>query len=176
MKILVDQITEAPQRLTFEESAEELNDLYGRSRIPDFRFHSPFDVKLLYYRSGRDLFFSGTVGGRLEGSCSRCLEAYGFTIEKEFEFVLTPATRSAERSKELAPDEMGLSSYAEPEVNLSPFVREQVILSLPTRPLCSETCRGLCPGCGANLNREPCACAPAADDRLALFRTLRVVR
>jgi uncharacterized protein len=51
------------------------------------------------------------------------------------------------------------------------------MLALPTRPLCDENCRGLCGGCGANLNREPCACSASADDpRMALFRKLKVGR
>ena len=35
-----------------------------------------------------------------------------------------------------------------------------VQLALPMKPLCAEACRGLCPQCGANLNRPQCGCAP----------------
>ena len=48
---------------------------------------------------------------------------------------------------------MGLSFYTGEDIDLSPFVREQTLLALPLRPLCSEKCRGLCPDCGAELNR-----------------------
>ena len=33
-----------------------------------------------------------------------------------------------------------------------------MLLELPMNLLCSEECRGLCPHCGKNLNREKCAC------------------
>ena len=43
-------------------------------------------------------------------------------------------------------------------INLTPDVREDILLALPMVVLCSADCRGLCPGCGANLNREKCKC------------------
>ena len=47
------------------------------------------------------------------------------------------------------------------------------MLALPTRPLCAEECRGLCPRCGANLNAGPCGCpAGMTDGRLAVLQTL----
>jgi uncharacterized protein len=63
-------------------------------------------------------------------------------------------------------------------IELAPLIEEQVLLALPTRPLCREDCRGLCDGCGVNLNNEECACNPvaASDSRMAIFRTLKVNR
>ena len=47
------------------------------------------------------------------------------------------------------------------------------MLALPTRPLCGEECRGLCPRCGANLNAGPCGCpASVTGGRLAVLQTL----
>jgi uncharacterized protein len=43
-------------------------------------------------------------------------------------------------------------------INLTSDVREDILLSLPMVALCSEKCRGLCSGCGVNLNRENCRC------------------
>ncbi|MGH7829255.1 MAG: YceD family protein, partial [Candidatus Binatia bacterium] len=71
--------------------------------------------------------------------------------------------------------EMGLSFYSSNEIDLSPLMREQVLLALPTRPLCDDLCRGLCAGCGVNLNHESCLCPPApGDPRMAVFRTLKL--
>jgi len=59
------------------------------------------------------------------------------------------------------------------EVDLTPLVHEQTMLALPTRPLCRETCRGLCSRCGANLNAGPCDCQEVpADGRLAVLHAL----
>ena len=54
------------------------------------------------------------------------------------------------------------------EVDLDPYVHEAVVLGTPMIVLCREECRGLCPTCGVNLNRETCACRP--ERRFALGR------
>jgi uncharacterized protein len=173
MKILTQQITETPKELSFTEGTEELNRLYsGAAR--DFRFPPALDARVEYYRAGADLFFHGRVGGAIEGSCSRCLKSYSFPLDKEFEFVLTPDTRSP-KTKALNPGELGLSFYSGEEIDLAPLVREQVLLALPTRPLCNEDCRGLCPSCGVDLNDHSCHCAASRGDaRMAVFRDLKL--
>lgn len=174
MKILVNQITESPKNIRFTERVEELNLIYSEDRARDFRFPPLLDVSLVYYRSGREIFFSGWLGGTIEGNCSRCLKSYSFSLEKEFDVVLTPEPFSA-KSKELNRDEMGLSFYSAEEINLSPFIREQMLLALPMRPLCEDSCRGLCVGCGADLNEEGCRCPSLpGDPRMAFFRTLKL--
>lgn len=174
MKISVDRITESPQDISFAENVEELNLIWEKSGVRDFRFPPVLDVNMVFYRSGRELFFQGLLAGAIEGNCSRCLESYSFPIEKKFDFVLTPEPLSA-KSKELNRDDMGLSFYGGEEINLSPFIREQALLALPTRPLCEDGCRGLCVRCGANLNESPCCCSSLpGDPRMTLFRALKL--
>jgi len=173
VKLSVGTIAEAPKELAFAEEVSDLNLLYHQEGAADFRFPPSLEVNLVYYRSGQELFFRGRLEGRIEGRCSRCLESYTFPLEKEFDFVLTPepATRT---NGELSRDEMGLSFYAAEEINLTPFIKEQVLLALPMRPLCEDSCRGLCTGCGVNLNEESCLCAVSeGDPRMAFFRTLK---
>jgi len=43
-------------------------------------------------------------------------------------------------------------------INLTPDVREDILLALPIVAVCSAECRGLCSGCGVNLNRKKCKC------------------
>jgi uncharacterized protein len=173
MKILVSQITESPKELSFAEGTEELNRLYSAD-ARDFSFPQSLDVRVVFYRSGPELFFQGRIGGTVEGHCSRCLKVYSFPLTKEFDFVLAPDTRSA-KTKELHQDELGLSFYSEEEIHLTPFVREQVLLALPTRPLCDEDCRGLCPACGVDLNESSCRCSSSkGDPRMAFFRDMKL--
>ena len=178
MKIPVDEIPQSPKEIKFSENIEELNKLYSRSSDPDFGFPPLLKVDLVYYRSGADIFFNGSFCGEITGYCGRCLESYSFTLDKAFAFVLSPEPARAERgAEELHSAELGLSYYSTDEIDLSPLIAEQVMLALPTRPLCSESCRGLCEKCGANLNREPCYCSTErGDPRMAIFRTLKVGR
>ena len=41
-------------------------------------------------------------------------------------------------------------------IDLTAPLRDELCLSVPLAPLCSEACRGLCPSCGSDLNMEPC--------------------
>lgn len=178
MKIPVDDIPQAPKEITFSERIEELNQIFARGTVRDFRFPHCLNIDLVYYRSGRELFFHGRFEGVFEGCCSRCLKAFSFPMDRKFDFVLSPDPAKSERgAEELRREDLGLSFYATEEINLTPLITEQVMLALPTRPLCSDDCRGLCGGCGANLNYEPCVCsATVGDPRMAIFRTLKVGR
>jgi len=50
------------------------------------------------------------------------------------------------------------AAYEGDAVDLDELVREQILLALPSRRLCREECKGLCPTCGADLNAGRCAC------------------
>jgi uncharacterized protein len=178
MKISVDEVPQSPKEVHFSESLDQLNQTYRQSKNRDFRFPSHLNVDLVYYRSGQDIFFSGRFDGRFTGCCGRCLEAYNFTLDTEFEFVLTPhSSKTVRRAEELRREDLGLSYYSTDEIDLAPLIAEQVMLALPTRPLCSDNCRGLCVSCGVNLNRETCSCSTTAGDpRMAIFRNLKVGR
>ena len=178
MKIPIDDIPQLPKEISFSESIEELNEIYAKGSARDFRFPPSLHVALVYYRSGRELFFHGRLEGSIGASCSRCLKDFSFKMDCPFEFMLIPDPVTLPRgAEELSRGELGLSFYSTEEIDLAPLIMEQVMLALPTRPLCAEDCRGLCSRCGADLNRETCGCsANASDPRMALFRTLKVDR
>ena len=58
------------------------------------------------------------------------------------------------RSARSTQDDLGVSYYKDDTIDLGEVVREQFYLALPMKPLCREECRGLCPVCGMNQNRE----------------------
>ena len=43
-------------------------------------------------------------------------------------------------------------------LDLDSVAQDDILLELPIRMLCSEDCKGLCPVCGCNLNKEQCSC------------------
>jgi len=178
MQISIDEIPQTPKEIAFSESVEELNKIYSQTSPGDFGFPASLEVELSYYRSAGDLFFDGRIRGELRGVCGRCAEEYDLSLDQPFEFVLIPdPAKAARKAEELHRDDLGLSFYSGDEIDLAPLIAEQVVLALPTQPLCTEKCRGLCANCGANLNRESCSCiSPPGDERMALFRTLKVGR
>jgi len=119
-------------------------------------------------RSQSDRF---TVSGRCraEGSvaCSRCLEPVPWIAEEDF-VVDYRFAATTPRDAELGLDEDDLDVvYIEgDELDLSELAAEQVLLALPMRHVCDESCAGLCPQCGANRNVEgACSCEPEIDPR-----------
>ena len=54
--------------------------------------------------------------------------------------------------------------------NLDELIREDVLLSLPSKVLCKEDCKGVCPMCGANLNESQCDCKAPGDPRLEALK------
>jgi uncharacterized protein len=178
MKIPIDEIPESPREIDFLASVNELNETYAQAKAREFRFPRSMDVHLVCYRSGRELFFQGAFHGAIECTCSRCLKDFSMAVDHAFDLVLSPKpARGLACTEELRPEDLGLSYYSGDEISLDPLVREQVLLALPTRPLCDETCRGLCGRCGADLNSETCRCSDEIEDpRMAIFRTLRIER
>ncbi len=118
-------------------------------------------------KHGTDILIRGVLEGSLALSCSRCLESFAAQAATEFEVLLVPAPQSEARDKELSAQELDLDVYSGETVDLEALVREQIILLATLKPLCQESCRGLCPTCGTNLNGETCACKVASAAALA---------
>ncbi len=173
MKLRVDRITDEITESTFVVPVAQLNERLEHGAVHDFRLVQPLEVDVRYYRAGEEIYFDGQLSTVVEGTCARCLEAYGLPLAAPFEFVLTRA-RPVDAAQELHTDDLALSFYSGDEIDVAPLVGEQLLLALPTRAVCREDCRGLCPSCGATLNDDPCACKPApADPRLAVLASAR---
>ena len=100
-------------------------------------------------------------------ACSRCLETAAWTVDEHYSVEFQRAA-SAPVDEELGLDEKDLDiAFLEgEELDLMELATEQILLALPMRILCNESCAGLCPTCGANRNRtETCDCTPDVDPR-----------
>ena len=113
---------------------------------------------------------------QLLAPCDRCLTDVPFTVDAPFDLYYAPNDAGAGGTEaELQERDLGIAFYEGDEIDLDELVREQLALSLPTRVLCREDCRGLCDQCGADLNRETCDCqkpgrAPLSPQLLDLFK------
>lgn len=58
------------------------------------------------------------------------------------------------------------------EIDVTPLIREHVLLELPLKPLCREECAGICPTCGLDQNLRPHRHEERADERWGKLRTL----
>ena len=57
-------------------------------------------------------------------------------------------------------------------LDVDAVLTEEFVLEMDTKNLCREDCKGRCPGCGVDLNTEPCKCKPDIDPRLAALASL----
>lgn len=91
--------------------------------------------------------------------CDRCAAV----TEREFEIPINHIiVNSVENDDE---DDFIVSENM--ELDLTELIRTDISLSVPYLFLCKEDCKGICSGCGKNLNEEECICEKQIDERLA---------
>jgi uncharacterized protein len=142
---------------------------------PEYRVAAPVELSLDVRKAGGDAFsVSGRITTGLELACSRCLEAFEVPVDTTFELRYVPLSENVgDDEQEVGEDDLTTAYYREGMLDLVELMREQFVLALPMKPLCSDACLGLCPACGTNLNKSECGCAPAWEDpRLAPLKSL----
>jgi uncharacterized protein len=118
-----------------------------------------------------DIRLRAAFRGTFELLCARCVEPVPTPLSGEFDLIFRPQDADAEAGERaITLDETEIGYYEESGLPLEDVVREQVLLSLPARTLCTEDCKGLCPRCGQNLNLETCSCNVAADSEAKATR------
>ncbi|HSH70619.1 MAG TPA: DUF177 domain-containing protein [Deferrisomatales bacterium] len=124
---------------------------------------------------GNDVFVLGELQGAVVGPCSRCLETCEQPLGGEFHLTFVHGNVPGEGGEmELHREDMDLELLQGDSIDLDAVVAEQLFLQLPTRSVCSEECRGLCPVCGGNRNDILCECEDSSPDpRFAALAALR---
>ena len=144
------------------------------SREDDCRVVAPVHLSMDVHKDRDAYRAAGRVTTRLELECGRCLEPFEIPVDSAFELRYVPAaTNAGEAEREVDEDDLTTAYYKDETLDLGELMREQFQLALPMKPLCKESCKGLCPQCGTNLNLTTCACAPKWEDsRLAALKGL----
>ena len=117
------------------------------------KFLNPLVVDLVVDNTDSVFLGHGRVKTLLQLSCSRCLEEFGYPIDTDFELAMVQASE--------------VSHFGEDEdyiifdgdiVDMDLSVHAAIFMAIPIIPLCSESCLGICPICGANKNTGDCSC------------------
>lgn len=118
---------------------------------------------------------SGTLSARVPMTCARCLEGYIEKLERPFAQILARGlhTEASEEEVQLHARDLDRSELVGDTLDFASILREELMLAIPTKPLCSTDCKGICAGCGAELNVAECTCAPQIDDRWAALAALK---
>ena len=139
-------------------------------------------AKLDIYADGTHVFANGTFDGELTVACSRCIgpvkialhEPLRVTFMPQHEMPAEAEETDAEEGPEVGSEDLDLFPYDGEVVDLEPLLREQFVLAVPFAPLCTESCKGLCPQCGIDRNAGTCQCEAPVDPRLAALKGLKL--
>lgn len=107
---------------------------------------------------GKRISVEGSISAALLLRCDRCLETYSWDLSSDFRVFLSQAPFQGGPDIELSEEDLSLEFIQGNTLDVDQLVKEQIILSLPMKSLCSDSCRGLCPVCGCNLNSASCSC------------------
>lgn len=109
---------------------------------------------------------SGNLKAEIHLACDRCLEDFVCLDDTPMQLILEVAEKNEHwrlHDLELAAAELETITLDKPVVELGEILRQQLLLSLPAKKLCRVDCRGLCPQCGADLNKTICSCEKQAE-------------
>ena len=134
-----------------------------------FVYEDPFNVVLdATWAGSGELVVRGGVVGTVLQDCRRCLDCVERQIDIDITLLFTPSDLLEGDDSETYRLEMGVR-----EIDLGPYLRDEMILAIPSFAECRVDCRGLCAGCGENLNESECKCSPGgADPRWDALRAL----
>jgi uncharacterized protein len=141
-------------------------------------------AELDLYADGTHAFASGTFKGHLVVACSRCVGPVRLDLDEKLLVTFMPpsempaddaaAAEASEEGPEVAAGDLDVFPFDGERIDLEPLFREQFVLAVPYAPLCSETCKGLCPQCGIDRNTGTCSCEKPIDPRLAALKGLKI--
>ena len=112
------------------------------------------------------LVMTGSIRTTIHGVCDRCATEFDRQIEFPIDVVLVTELANEENEDEWVFPLEGDSA------DLEDIVRTVFVLNLDSKLLCSDDCKGLCCGCGRNLNHESCSCQKELDPRFAALKQL----
>lgn len=186
MRVNIDEIKEAGLRRSWDVAREQVDEMVAGDQA-GYRARGPTHVDAKLEKIERRVRVDAHGKAELTVPCGRCLQPVSIDLPVDFELTLVPADEyedvpRGEKDQSTGPVAGSFESaqadedvYSGKVIDLDPIVREQMLLALPSYPVCREDCKGLCSVCGANLNDRDCGCdRKVPDPRLAKLKDLKL--
>ena len=153
--------------------AEDPIDPHGENRGLLEASAVSIDSNIMGTHTNPGAYLEGDAEARVGVTCSRCLRPFETEVHADFaeQYYATIGVERGERMAEAPRDAKTIDSDF--RIDLTPLLREELILATPLAPLHSPDCKGLCPVCGRDLNLEPHAHDEASDERWAKLGRLK---
>jgi len=112
-------------------------------------FFAPINLKGTISNTNQMLLVQISLEGCIELQCGACAGMYEYNIGLSFEAVYRRFTD---------PEDPDIFTYQNDRIDFKDAVLEHILLDIPTRKRCMEDCKGICSGCGVDLNLDQCRC------------------
>ena len=178
MLIQIDKLKRRPRQIDVAEQAISFPVLSELMAAESVAFNESIKGSLQAAWVGDFIKISGNLETLVTSPCCRCLAPVSTRLDVSV--LLTYVNReegeaSLDEELELQADDLGLISFSGTELNLQSDLEQEIVMAIPQQPLCSESCRGLCPSCGCDLNQTRCNCeAPILHPGLAALKNFKV--
>jgi len=117
---------------------------------------------------------NGELTAKAHLECDRCLESFDRKIQGKLKIVVTENPRMTAGKSDT--DIIVFPKGAD-ELDISSLLRDAIVLEQPMKEVCDESCKGLCAGCGVNLNQSDCGCLNEEfDERWAPLKEIKLAQ
>ena len=173
LSISLDEVGESGYRLSCSKSKEWIRNVVRDVGDSDFTFLDEITIQIDAFRMGEDFSVSGVISTALTLPCVRCLDDFAYPLEAQFHYMLCPSDSGESLPEmEVRRDDLDVVHYKGSSIDLVPLLVEQIMVTIPTHPLCGETCKGICQQCGENLNNRLCQCS-RENEKISAFEVLK---
>lgn len=163
MKVPLAGLGEGTHEFSFNSEAEAIGLGQG---------FSPVGVWVVLEKTEDKYVLASRITAEAASSCDRCLAPFTAALTPSF---TTHYVFRDDHTEQFGHDEVVVLPLGTPAIDISEDVRQTVLMAVPLKLLCKESCRGLCPQCGKNLNEGPCECRPETiDSRWDALRDLKI--
>jgi uncharacterized protein len=113
----------------------------------------------------------GDISAEMSRPCDRCLAPATVEIKAPLHVVIRQRSVSIETEEGDEGEFILTISDEAPEVDVVSLIRDRLAVEVPMVVHCGPDCKGLCLGCGANLNTDDCSCTTESDSRWNALRS-----
>ena len=145
------RVNQLPINEKFNFSALELN---GTTPIA-----SEVSVDCVIAKKADIVKIEGKASFLYKAPCDRCATETERAYEIPVDHIIVNSVENEDEEDFIVSENM--------ELDLEELIRTDISLGVPYLFLCKEDCKGVCSGCGKNLNEEECACVKQVDERLS---------
>lgn len=178
MLIQIDKLKRQPRQINIDEQAASFPVLKALVEEETLFFNEKITGFCEAMRADDVIEVTGRLTTKVTSPCCRCLAPVVslLDIEIDLSYVGEEVTEAPDVEEiEIQNEELGLISFSGLEIDLGPDLEQEVVMALPQQPLCHDTCKGLCPVCGCNMNLNSCSCEPSVFHAgLAVLKNFKV--